>query len=74
MVVHVVVVELAVGVMPQLVVSWDDCFVIVEHLKRFSIDGSPDAVEAAGGPFLYRLFYFIVQADPDEAAEPNFAA
>ena len=53
-VVHVVVVELAVRVVPQLVVRVDDGLVVVEHLER-PCSGAPSSISSAGPMYSFSV-------------------
>ncbi len=74
MVVHEIVIEFAVGVVPQLVVRVDDRLVVVEHFERLGIERLAQARESRRRPVLQRHFRIVVEIDPHEAAELHLAA
>ena len=74
MVVHEVVIEFAIGVVPELVVRVDDCLVVVEHFERFGVERLAQARERARRPIPRAALRIVVHVDPHESAELHLAA
>ena len=74
MIVHEVVVEFTVGVVPKLVVRVDDRLVIVEDFERLGLERLAQAVEGGLPPSPPAGPRIVVEVDPDEAAELHLAA